>query len=75
MKDFVYAIQDFFMILLAPMEDLAKMELENWWMANGINWIITLIGFVAILYWMKQLQIFNAEGKEKRDIVSHSFFD
>ncbi|MFD0964586.1 DUF6341 family protein [Pseudofulvibacter geojedonensis] len=75
MTDLVYAIQDLFMALLAPMGDMAKLELENWWAANTINWILTLIGFVAILYWLKQLKIFNEEGKERRDIVSHSFFE
>lgn len=75
MKDLVFAIQDLFMALLAPMEDMAKLELENWWTANTVNWILTLIGFVAILYWLKQLKLFNDEGQERRDIVSHSFFD
>ena len=76
MKDLVFAIQDLFMVLLAPMNDLAKLELENWWSANGINWLFTVVGFVAILYWLKQLKIFNDEGAEKRrDVVSHSFFD
>lgn len=75
MKDLVYAIEDLFMALLSPMDSLAKLELENWWTANTINWLFTLIGFVAILYWLKQLKIFNEEGKERRDIVSHSFFE
>lgn len=75
MKDLVYAIEDLFMALLSPMDTLAKLELENWWAANTINWLFTIIGFVAILYWLKQLKIFNEEGKERRDVVSHSFFE
>ncbi len=74
MRDLVYAIQDFFMALLSPMGSLAKLELSNWWTANTVNWIFMLIGFVAMVYWLGQLKIFNAEGKERRDIVSHSFF-
>ncbi|MGB0897351.1 MAG: DUF6341 family protein [Flavobacteriaceae bacterium] len=74
MRDLVYAIQDFFMALLSPMHSLAKLELTNWWSANTMNWVFMAIGFVAMLYWLKQLKIFNAEGTEKREIVSHSFF-
>jgi len=75
MRDLVYAIQDFFMILLAPMANLAELELNNWWTANFMNWLFIAIGFVAMLYWLKQLKIFNDEGTEKRDVVSHTFFD
>ena len=74
MRDLVYAIQDFFMALLSPMHSLAKLELTNWWSANTMNWVFMAIGFVAMLYWLKQLKIFNAEGTEKREVVSHSFF-
>jgi len=75
MRDLVYAIQDFFMALLAPMADLAKLELTNWWSANTINWVFMIICTAAMLYWLKQLKIFNDEGTEKRDVVSHSFFE
>lgn len=74
MRDLVYAIQDFFMALLSPMHSLAKLELTNWWSANIMNWVFMVIGFVAMLYWLKQLKIFNSEGTEKREVVSHSFF-
>jgi hypothetical protein len=66
MRDLVYAIQDFFMALLSPMHSLAKLELTNWWSANTMNWIFMVIGFVAILYWLNLLKIFNAEGTDKR---------
>ena len=59
MKDIVFAIQDLFLALLAPMDSLAKLELENWWTANTINWIFTIIGIVASVYWLKQLKLFN----------------
>jgi len=75
MSDLVYAIQDFFMALLAPMASLAKLELTDWWTANTLNWVFMVICFGAMLYWLKQLKIFNDEGTEKRDIVSHTFFD
>jgi len=75
MKDFFTAIQDFFIAIMAPMAELAKLELTNWWSANTVNWIFTIICTVAMLYWLKQLKIFNDEGTEKRDVVSHSFFE
>ncbi len=75
MRDLVYAIQDFFMALLTPMVNLAELELTNWWSANTMNWLFIFIGIVAMLYWLKQLKIFNDEGTEKRDVVSHSFFE
>ena len=35
MKDFFYAIQDLFVnVLLAPMDALRALELENWFAAN-----------------------------------------
>ncbi len=75
MTELMYAIQDFFMMLLAPMSKLAELELTDWWTANAVNWLFVVIGFIATAYWLKQLKIFNDEGTEKRDIVSHSFFD
>ena len=74
MRDLVYAIQDFFMVILAPMADLAELELTSWGAANTMNWVFIVIGIAAMLYWLKQLKIFNDEGTEKRDVVSHSFF-
>ena len=74
MTELMYAIQDFFMMLLAPMSELATLELSNWWAANTINWLFVVIGFIAAIYWLRQLRIFNAEGTERRDMVSHSFF-
>ena len=75
MSDLVYAIQDFFMALLAPMVSLAELELTNWWSANTLNWVFMIICFAAMLYWLKQLKVFNDEGTEKREVVSHSFFE
>ncbi len=74
MKDFFYAIQDLFVnYLFAPFDALAKLELENWWAANTISWIFIIIGFVAMVYWMNQLKIFNANNEEDKTISSHSF--
>lgn len=74
MKDFFYGIQDFFVnVAFKPLDGLRALELENWWAANTVTWIFILIGFVALIYWMKQLSIFNANGEEDKSISSHSF--
>jgi hypothetical protein len=74
MKDFFYAIQDLFVnVLFAPLDAIRKLELENWWLANTASWIFIIIGFVAMVYWMKQLQIFNTNNEEDKSISSHSF--
>lgn len=74
MKDFFYAIQDLFVdVLFAPFDVLRALELENWFAANTISWIFMIIGFVAMLYWMKQLKMFNDNNEEDKSISSHSF--
>ena len=74
MKDFFNAIQDLFVnVLFAPLDALRNLELENWWAANIRNWLFMIIGFVAFVYWMKQLKIFNDNNEEDKSISSHSF--
>ncbi|MFD0990563.1 uracil phosphoribosyltransferase [Mariniflexile jejuense] len=74
MKDFFYAIQDLFVnFLFKPMDALKALELENWFAANTISWIFVIIGFAAMVYWMKQLKIFNDNNEEDKSISSHSF--
>ncbi len=74
MKDLFYAIQYFFEnIVLAPLNTLRALELENWTAANIFNWIFMIIGSVAFIYWMLQLKKFNDTGEENRDPKAHSF--
>lgn len=74
MKDFFYAIQDLFVdVLFAPYDALRALELDNWFAANMVSWIFLAIGFVAMLYWMKQLKIFNDNNEEDKSISSHSY--
>ena len=74
MKDFFNAIQDLFVnVLFAPLDALRNLELENWWAANIMNWLFMIIGFVAFVYWMKQLKIFNDNNEEDKSISSHSY--
>ena len=74
MKDFFYAIQDLFVdVLFAPFDALRALELDNWFGANAISWIFMIIGFVAFLYWMKQLKTFNDNNEDDKSISSHSY--
>lgn len=74
MKDFFYGIQDLFVdVLFAPFDALRALELENWFAANGVNWLFMIIGFVAFVYWMGQLKKFNNNNEEDKSITSHSY--
>ena len=74
MKDLFYAIQDFFVnFAFAPFDWFRKTELENWFLANGVNWIFMIIGTVAMVYWMLQLKKFDSNNEEDKSISSHSY--
>ncbi len=74
MKSFFESIQYLFEeVLFIPMNAFAKTELENWWTANLINWILMIICIVAMGYWLRQLQIFKKNGDDVQDTTSHSF--
>ena len=72
MSTFFYGIEDLFVnVLFAPYDFFRFME--NWWSSNTINWLFMIIGFVAMVYWMGQLKIFNDNGEEDKSISSHSY--
>jgi len=74
MKDFFYAIQDLFVnVLFAPLDAIKELELENWFAANTVSWIFILIGFVAMVYWMLQLRIFDQNNEEDKSVSAHSY--
>jgi hypothetical protein len=74
MTDFFYGIQDLFVnYLFMPYDALAKLELDNWFLANIVSWLFMLIGFVAFLYWMKQLKGYNDANDDDKSITSHSY--
>lgn len=60
-------------ILLKPLDGIRELELSSWFMANGLNWIFVIIGFVALLYWLKELKKYNEEGSDDRTSTSHSY--
>lgn len=74
MKDFFEAIQWLFEeVLFYPLDALRELELESWFLANALNWIFLIVGFLAFFYWMKQLKGFNDRNEENRESTSHSF--
>ncbi|MWB93812.1 uracil phosphoribosyltransferase [Flavobacterium sp. GA093] len=74
MTAFFEGIQYLFVnILFAPLDFLRSLELVTWFGANTINWIFMIICSAAIVYWIKQLRIFDDAGTENQDTTAHSF--
>jgi len=74
MKAFFEGIQYLFVnILFAPLDFLRSLELSSWFVANTINWIFMIICAGAMVYWIKQLRIFDDAGTEDQDTTAHSF--
>jgi len=74
MKSFFEGIQYLFVdILFVPLNFLRSLELSSWFVANTINWIFVIICASAMVYWIKQLKIFEDAGTEKQDTTAHSF--
>ena len=74
MKAFFEGIQWLFEnIFFIPQDYLRKLELENWFAANTINWIFMIICATAMVYWIKQLKLHKANNEEYQDTTAHSF--
>jgi hypothetical protein len=74
MKEFFEAIAWLFEeVLFLPYNVLRELELNNWWLANSINWIFAIVIFSLFIYWTHQLKIFNDKGEENKDPSAHSF--
>jgi len=75
MKAFFEGIQWLFEnIFFIPQNYLRKLELENWFAANTINWIFMIICATAMVYWIKQLKLHKDNNDEYQDTTAHSFF-
>ncbi len=74
MKAFFEGIQSLFVdFLFKPLDGLRSLELSHWFAANTINWIFMIICTAAMVYWIKQLRIFDEQGTENQDTTAHSF--
>ncbi len=38
--------------LFIPFNALAKLEIENWWLANIMSWFFIIIAASAFIYWV-----------------------
>lgn len=73
-KGFFEGIQVFFEnVAFAPYNALRSIEPESWWGSNIISLIFILIGFVAFIYWMKELKKADDAGDEDKSIVAHEY--
>ena len=74
MKNFFEAIASLFQdLLFLPYQLLTQLEPLSWWLANGISFLFLTIGFVAAVYWIRQLRKFDQSGEENKDSSAHSF--
>ena len=73
MTEFFYGVAAFFEFLMIPFESLRELELDNWWLANLVSWILIIITFVAFVYWMGELKKYDDNDEEDKSISSHSF--
>ena len=74
MKAFFEGIQSLFVdFLFKPWDFLRHAELTSWFGANILNWIFMIICFVAMVYWIKQLRLHEANNEENQDTTAHSF--
>lgn len=72
MRAFFEGIADLFVNhLFAPFDFFRLMG--SWWASNSVNWIFAVAGFVAMLYWLRQLRVFEQRGEEDHSITAHSY--
>ena len=74
MTELFYGIGDLFSnYLRTPFDALMALELDNWWLANIVSWILILIAMVGFVYWMLELKKYDDNNEEDKSISSHSF--
>ncbi|MFL2598521.1 MAG: DUF6341 family protein [Flavobacteriaceae bacterium] len=74
MKNFFEGIAWLFEeILFIPYNIMREIEVTSWTLSNSVNWIFMIVGFLAMVYWIVQLNIFDKNGEEDKDPSAHSF--
>lgn len=74
MKNFFEGIAWLFEeILFIPYGIMRELEVTSWTLSNSVNWIFMIVGFLAMVYWIVQLNIFDKNGEEDKDPSAHSF--
>jgi len=46
-------------VLFIPYDEIRKLELDSWFLANLASWVFVLIAAGAFIYWMLQLKKFD----------------
>ena len=72
MKAFFEAIEDLFVNVLFTPYDFFRF-MDDWWLSNLVNWLLVILGTIAMIYWMGQLKKFHDSGEEDKDITAHSY--
>ncbi len=74
MRAFFEGIQTLFVdFLFKPLDWLRALELDNWWLANIVSWVLILVCAKYTIYWCKELQKHADNGEENQDTTAHSF--
>ena len=74
MKNFFEGIAWLFEeILFIPYGIMRELEVTSWTLSNSVNWIFMIVGFLAMVYWIVQLNISDKNGEEDKDPSAHSF--
>ena len=72
-KDLFEAIEFIFVEILFIPFDFIRLEISNWFIQNGINFIFMAIISAALVYWTLELIKYDKKGDEKKDVSAHSF--
>tara|TARA_B100000989_G_scaffold16638_1_gene11012 strand:- start:1152 stop:1382 length:231 start_codon:yes stop_codon:yes gene_type:complete len=72
-KDLFEAIEFIFVEILFIPFDFIRLEITNWFIQNGINFIFMAIISAALVYWTLELIKYDKKGDEKKDVSAHSF--
>ena len=72
-KDLFEAIEFIFVEILFIPFDFIRLEITNWFIQNGINFIFMAIISAALVYWTLELIKYDKKGNEKKDVSAHSF--
>ena len=72
-KDLFEAIEFLFVDVLFVPFDLIRLEIANWFIQNGINFIFIAVISAALVYWTLELIKYDKKGDEKNDVSAHSF--
>lgn len=72
-KDLFEAIEFLFVDVLFVPFDLIRLEIANWFIQNGINFIFIAVISAALVYWTLELIKYDKKGEKNKDVTAHSF--